>query len=122
MSHEPPIPEAARSPYPLQPPPIASHDTDEVGSEASARDQDEAAAPSASPEAAADQSWTGRARETFDRASESKVALGAAVGIGSAALLAALLFTRRGRKGAGVAHESWSAPEEAPHRDDLPVR
>jgi uncharacterized membrane protein len=97
MSHEPPIPEAARSPYPLQPPPIAVHDAEEARPQASAADQDEAAAPGASPEPA-DQSWTGRARETFDRATESKVALGAAVGIGSAALLAALLFTRRGRK------------------------
>jgi hypothetical protein len=97
MSHEPPIPQAARSPYPLQPPPIAGHESAEAGPEASAEGQGEAAAQSASPETA-DQSWAGRARDTFDRASESKVALGAAVGIGSAALLAALLFTRRGRK------------------------
>jgi hypothetical protein len=97
MSHEPPLPEAACSPYPLQPPPIAGDESAEAGPEASAEGQGDAAALNAPPEGA-DQSWAGRARDTFDRATESKVALGAAVGIGSAALLAALLFTRRGRK------------------------
>jgi hypothetical protein len=91
MSHEPPIPEAARSPYPLQPPPIDAQDD----ADAALRNRD--AAPEAGTQGeASDQSWTDRARDTFDRATESKVALGAAVGIGSAALLAALLFTRRG--------------------------
>jgi hypothetical protein len=97
MSHEPPIPQAARSPYPLQPPPMNGHDVAEAEPEASSEDQGDVTSRSESSEPA-DQSWTGRARETFDRATESKVALGAAVGIGSAALLAALLFTRRGRK------------------------
>ena len=44
-----------------------------------------------------DESLAERARKTFDRAAESKVALGAAVGIGSAALVAAFLFARRGK-------------------------
>jgi len=91
MSHEPPIPEAAQSPYPLKPPPIAAQ------GETGAGTQSQGAEPEArAPDEGSDQSWTDRARETFDRATESKVALGAAVGIGSAALLAALLFTRRG--------------------------
>jgi len=91
MSHEPPIPEAAQTPYPLKPPPIAAP------GETGAGTQSQGAEPEAgAPDEGSDQSWTDRARETFDRATESKVALGAAVGIGSAALLAALLFTRRG--------------------------
>ena len=92
MSHEPPIPEAARSPYPLQTPPIADRATEAANPDDSLADQK---AASGQPETA-DQGWADRARETFDRATESKVALGAAVGIGSAALLAALLFARRG--------------------------
>lgn len=97
MSHEPPIPEAARSPYPLQPPPISGRGPDDAGNEQPAADPQAAVAPGSQPETG-DGSWAGRARETFDRATESKMALGAAVGIGSAAILAALLFTRRGRK------------------------
>lgn len=91
MSHEPPIPEAARSPYPLQPPPISEQNA------ATASEARPADAVENGKDDAADQSWTERARDTFDRATESKVAVGAAVGIGSAALLAALLFTRRGK-------------------------
>ena len=91
MSHEPPIPEAARSPYPLQPSPMSEQNG------ATAPEARSADAQENGQDDAADQSWTDRARETFDRATESKVAVGAAVGIGSAALLAALLFTRRGK-------------------------
>lgn len=89
MSHEPPIPEAARSPYPLQPQPMASQNEEapnsvrEVSSSEAARTETE--------------TWIGQARDTFERVKGSKVALGAAVGIGSAALLAALLYSRRGR-------------------------
>jgi hypothetical protein len=96
MSHEPPIPQAARSPYPPHPAPMASHDTG-AGSEAAAADRGAAGAGGEQSETAG-RSWGGRARDTFDRATESKAALGAAVGIGSAALLAAVLFARRGRK------------------------
>jgi hypothetical protein len=96
MSHEPPLPEAARPPYPSHPAPRASHDT---GAESEAAGADRGAAGSDGGQTeTAGRSWGGRARDTFDRATESKAALGAAVGIGSAALLAALLFTRRGRK------------------------
>jgi hypothetical protein len=55
-----------------------------------------AAGQGAGPESASP-GWADRARETFDLATQSKAVL-AAVGIGSAALLAALLFTRRARK------------------------
>jgi hypothetical protein len=96
MFHEPPLPEAARSPYPLQPAPIARPDSD-LGPDESATARSEAVAQDAGTQAA-DRSWAERARDGFDRATESKAALGAAVGIGSAALLAALLYTRRGRK------------------------
>jgi len=107
MSHEPPIPEAARSPYPLQPPPLHNHDAGSPGQEESAPAQ---VTQSTQPETM-DQSWAGRARETFDRATESKVALGVAVGIGSAALLAALLFARR-----GSGRNERSAARSAPRR------
>lgn len=93
MSHEPPIPEAARSPYPLQPPPLPDErpEAPAGGSERSA-EGGEAGAPEE------DRSWTGRAREAFEQAKESRVAVGAAIGIGSAALLAALLYARRGNR------------------------
>ena len=93
MSHEPPIPEAARSPYPLQPPPMPDD-----GSEASAGGTARSAESGETEAAEEDQSWSGRAREAFDQAKESKVAIGAAIGIGSAALLAALLYARRGSR------------------------
>ena len=93
MSHEPPIPEAAQSPYPLQPPPLPDNGSDaSAGGDASSAEGGEADA------SAEGQSWTGRARDAFDQAKESKVALGAAIGIGSAALLAALLYARRGSR------------------------
>ncbi len=85
MSHQPPIPEAARSPYPLQPPPIAHREDDERAADDSANEDD-----------AEQRSWG-------DRARDNKVGIGAAVGIGSAALVAALLFTRRGNGGRGSA-------------------
>lgn len=93
MSHEPPIPEAARSPYPLQPPPLPDN-----GSDAAAGGDARSAQDGAAEASAEDQSWTGRAREAFGQAKESKVAIGAAIGIGSAALLAALLYARRGSR------------------------
>jgi hypothetical protein len=92
MSHEPPIPEAARSPYPLHPEPIAHDET--PAPENSTVQQQAASSEAARP---ANETWADQARETFDRVKDSKVALGAAVGIGSAALLAALLFARRGK-------------------------
>ena len=108
MSHEPPIPEAARSPYPLQPSPIS----EQPG--ATASEAKPAGAQENGQGDVADQSWTDRARETFDRATESKVAVGAAVGIGSAALLAALLFTRRGKgKRDGTASSGGTADQRA---------
>ena len=93
MSHEPPIPEAAQSPYPLQPPPLPDN-----ASEASAGGNDRSVESGEAGASEADLSWTGRAREAFGQAKESKVALGAAIGIGSAALLAALLYARRGSR------------------------
>lgn len=97
MSHEPPIPEAARSPYPLQPPPLP-HDESDAAAGETARSA-EGGEAEASEEG---QSWAGRAREAFDQAKESKVAIGAAIGIGSAALLAALLYARRGSRQSGT--------------------
>jgi hypothetical protein len=75
---------------------MASHDTG-AGPEAAPADRGAAGADGAQS-GTAGRSWGGLARDTFDRATESKAALGAAVGIGSAALLAAVLFARRGRK------------------------
>lgn len=99
MSHQPPIPEAAQSPYPLQPEPIADRETP-----APVQSQtEEAAMPAAEVlQPANEESWADRARgtidqvrETVDRAGAAKVGLAAAVGIGSAAVLAAVMFTRR---------------------------
>jgi hypothetical protein len=100
MSHEPPIPEAARSPYPLQPAPIADR---EAAAPVQARnDDDHEPAPDA-VRPLDEESWIDRARETagrvresVGRVSKSKVALGAAVGVGSAAVLAAVILARRG--------------------------
>ena len=97
MSHEPPIPDAARSPYPLQPPPIASPDIPEAGSDRSGGGQQAVYADEPRSNARGD-TLVDRARDTFDRVKESRYGLGAAIGIGSAALLAAVLYARRGSK------------------------
>lgn len=96
MSHEPPIPDAARSPYPLQPPPIASlHPETELDRSVAGQGADHAGEPAYND---VGDTLVDRARDTFDRLKESKYGLGAAIGIGSAALLAAVLYARRGSK------------------------
>jgi hypothetical protein len=92
MSHQPTIPEAARSPFPIQPPPASQ----KTAAPADAEDNREPEAPDASQPGEQGESWTDRVRDNFEGAARSKVGLGAAVGIGSAALLAALLYARRG--------------------------
>lgn len=77
MTHQPPIPEAAQSPYPLHPAPMPE------------RSEPEDAAPAeAGEEAGGVAGW----------ASRNRAGLGAAFGIGSAALVAALLYTRYNRR------------------------
>lgn len=71
MSHQPAIPAASQSPYPLHPAPL-SHRADEASF---VSDDDERAGRSWNP--------------------GTKAGIGAAVGIGSAALVAALLYARR---------------------------
>ena len=72
MTHEPPIPEAATPPYPAHPAPMPERKEERRTTFA-----DEAGEPKAN-------------------GASHKAMLGAAVGIGSAALLAALLYARRG--------------------------
>jgi hypothetical protein len=100
MSHEPPIPEAARSPYPLQPAPIGDRQTP---APVQARNDDDHAPAAETAQPSDEETWIDRARETVDRVRESvarvrgsKVGLGAAVGVGSAAVLAAVILARRG--------------------------
>jgi hypothetical protein len=82
MTHQPPIPEAAQSPYPLHPAPMAERSEAEEAVESSAGGGDEG------EEAGGLAGW----------ASENRAGLGAALGIGSAALVAALLYTRYNRR------------------------
>lgn len=86
MSHQRPIPEAAQSPYPLQPPPIAERSEAETSSAPGADVEDTAEAK---------RKWT-ELPQLPELNSKAKAGLGAAIGIGSAALLAALLYSRRG--------------------------
>ncbi len=81
MTHQPPIPEAAQSPYPLQPAPMPERSEAEEAVSAGNGDTDEGKA------AGSLAGW----------ASENRAGLGAALGIGSAALVAALLYTRYNR-------------------------
>jgi hypothetical protein len=76
MTHQRPIPEAAQSPYPLHPAPMPERSEPEVQAEAPAE------------EAGGVAGW----------ASQNRAGLGAALGIGSAALVAALLYTRYNRR------------------------
>jgi hypothetical protein len=75
MTHQRPIPEAAQSPYPLHPAPMPE------------RSEAEDAAPADAEESRGIAGW----------ASQNRAGLGAALGIGSAALVAALLYTRYNR-------------------------
>lgn len=76
MSHKPPVPEAAQSPYPIE---EAPHAHDEGGE----------ALKAARELVEAKKRWSPTAKQ---------IGLGAAVGIGSAAIVAGLLFWRGGRK------------------------
>ena len=76
MSHQPPLPEAAQSPYPIEEPP---HEHVE-GSEALKAVREIAEAK---------QRWSPSARQ---------LGMGAAIGVGSAAIVAGLLYWRGGRK------------------------
>jgi hypothetical protein len=72
MSHQPPLPEEAVSPYPLDEPPHESEAVTLVKEMAAAKKR-----------------WSPNARQ---------IGLGAAVGIGSAAIVAGLLYWRGGWK------------------------
>lgn len=76
MSHQPPLPEAAQSPYPIE---EAPHD-DTAGSEAMQVLKELAEAK---------KRWSPNARD---------IGMGAAIGIGSAAIVAGLLYWRGGRR------------------------
>lgn len=78
MSKKPPVPEQAQSPYPLQEPP---HDHSEP--------------PAGEALAAAKEVRDAEARWSPNA---SQLGLGAAVGIGSAAIVAGLLYWRGGKK------------------------
>jgi hypothetical protein len=76
MSHTPPVPEAAQSPYPVQEPPHEHHEGGE-------------ALQAAKAIALAKERWSPNARQ---------IGMGAAIGIGSAAIVAGLLYWRGGRR------------------------
>jgi hypothetical protein len=82
MTHQPRIPEAAQSPYPLHPAPMPE------------REEAKDAAPADAGDAGEGEEGGGLA--TW--ASQNRAGLGAALGIGSAALVAALLYTRYNRR------------------------
>jgi hypothetical protein len=71
MSHQPPVPSANVSPYPLQAPPHEHRNEEDV-----------------SPVRGAD-------TPAYFGLSSKELGIGAAVGIGSAAIVAALLYSRR---------------------------
>lgn len=76
MSHQPPVPEANQSPYPIE---EAPHEHDS-GSEALNTLREIAQAK---------QRWSPSSRQ---------IGMGAAIGIGSAAIVAGLLYWRGGRR------------------------
>ncbi len=78
MSHNPPIPEAAQPPYPIEEPPHAHAEAE--GGEALQVAKDIADA------------------KQRRAASARQIGMGAAIGIGSAAIVAGLLYWRGGRK------------------------
>lgn len=82
MTHQRPIPEAAQSPYPLHPAPMPERSEAEETASADAGDAGDG------KEAGGVASW----------ASQNRAGLGAALGIGSAGLVAALLYTRYNRR------------------------
>ena len=81
MTYQPVVPEAGQSPYPLQPPP-RPHDASRVAETA---DEESDVVAEQAPKSDEAPSWRRPAT----------LGAGAAIGIGSAALVAALLYTRR---------------------------
>jgi hypothetical protein len=78
MTHQPRLPQAAQSPYPLHPAPMPERSEAEETAQADAGEG-------------------GEAGGAVGWASRNRAGLGAALGIGSAALVAALLYTRYNR-------------------------
>jgi hypothetical protein len=104
MTHQPPIPEAAQSPYPLHPAPMP--------------EREEAGEAAESNAGGADQTEPEEAGGLAGWASENRAGLGAALGIGSAALVAALLYTRYNRRderqrGAAAGRRGKASPKAA---------
>ena len=99
MTHQPPIPEAAQSPYPLHPAPMPerSEAVEAVPADAGGADEGEETGGLAG--------W----------ANQNRAGLGAALGIGSAAIVAALLYTRynRGDRRSAAAPRSRSSSKAA---------
>jgi hypothetical protein len=84
MSNTPPIPEEMTPPWPAQPGPIDLPHADETVAEVRAKGKSKAKKAAATPAA---------------RPNARKIAgLGAAIGIGSAAIVAALLYANRSGK------------------------
>lgn len=99
MSHQPPIPAGNTTPYPRQ---FAPHEAAGVG--ARAGDGAGEAADSGTSDRSSDETndnrpVDGKGEKRSWAGISGKAALGAAAGIGSAAILAALLYTGRKRGG-----------------------
>jgi hypothetical protein len=86
MSDVPPVPEASTPPYPAQPEPVAKPGADIPVAKKTKAKADKKPKPDKKPKAEGEKSNVG------------KYAAGAAIGIGSAAIVAALLFTNRNKK------------------------
>lgn len=82
MPHQPPVPEASTSPYPLQPAPIP----EEVKQAAEAA-AETVETPDEAPAATAD--------AASDGLSARVISLGAAIGLGAAAAVTGLIYSRR---------------------------
>lgn len=80
MSRKPPVPEDQVSPYPVDEPPHEADENEQSGGEALA---------AAKEIADAKRRWSASARQ---------IGMGAAIGVGSAAVVAALLYWRGNRK------------------------
>jgi hypothetical protein len=89
MSDVPPVPEAAAPPFPAQPEPVAKPGADiPVAKKAKTKAEKK---PKPEPKAK-------KPKAEGEKSNVGKYAAGAAIGIGSAAIVAALLFTNRNKK------------------------
>jgi hypothetical protein len=105
MKHEPPVPEANRSPYPIKEAPHHPAQAGTTGVQVTAANR---------PAAGKDAHAPKRSDRTGETGARSKIGIGAAAALGAVAAIAAVLLTRNPAKGARGAKGDVASKSKTP--------